>query len=99
MLVCVTLLVSTILYVRCVLDRQPLVLLVFTGLLLAIVLGSGGVFFSRARFLLPGFPLLLPLAVLLARASRRHAAAWVTGAVLVAAYFGGYMVLVWPSAP
>ncbi|NBE57085.1 glycosyltransferase family 39 protein, partial [Streptomyces boluensis] len=41
-MVCVTLIVSTLLYVRCALDRQPLVLLVFTGLLLAIVLGSGG---------------------------------------------------------
>jgi len=98
-LICVTLIASTLLYVRCALDRQPLVLLVFTGLLLAIVLGSGGVFFSRARFLLPGFPLLLPLAVALARTSLRRAAAWVAGVVLVAGYFGGYMLLVWPSAP
>ncbi|MDI3385549.1 hypothetical protein QIS99_04865 [Streptomyces sp. B-S-A8] len=98
-LVSLVLVASAMLFVRCVLDRQPLVLLVFTGLLLAIVLGSGGVYFSRARFLLPGFPLLLPLAVLLARASLRHAVVWVGGVVLVAAYCGGYMVLVWPSAP
>ncbi|MFM9372165.1 hypothetical protein [Streptomyces sp. Da 82-17] len=98
-LVCVTLIASTVLYVRCVLDRQPLVLLAFVGVLLAIVLGSGGVFFSRARFLLPGFPLLLPLAVALSRTSLRRAAAWVAGAVLMAGYFGGYMLLVWPSAP
>jgi hypothetical protein len=98
-LVSLILIGSALLFVRCALDRQPLVLLLFTGLLLAIVLGSGGVYFSRARFLLPGFPLLLPLAVLLARASLRHAVTWVTGVVLVAAYCGGYMVLVWPSAP
>ncbi|MDQ8704154.1 hypothetical protein RCO28_16910 [Streptomyces sp. LHD-70] len=98
-LVSLVLVASALLFVRCVLDHQPLVLLVFTGLLLAIVLSSGGVYFSRARFLLPSFPLLLPLAVLLARASLRHAVAWVVGVAVAAAYCGGYMVLVWPSAP
>ena len=39
-------------------------------MLLLVVLGSGGVYFPRARFLLPGFPLLLPLALALARARR-----------------------------
>jgi hypothetical protein len=98
-MVTVTLLAAAVLYGLCVGDRQPLPLLVFTGILLLIVLGSGGVYFPRARFLLPGFPLLLPLALHLARASRRLRTLFLTAAVLGSAYCGAYMVLVWPSAP
>ncbi|WP_338699872.1 hypothetical protein V2W30_24830 [Streptomyces sp. Q6] len=98
-IVTATLLASVVLWGLSVWDRQPLPLLVFTGVLLAIVLGSGGVYFSRARFLLPAFPLLLPVALVMARASRRFLVLGVTSAVLCAAYCGAYMVLVWPSAP
>ncbi|MFJ8009570.1 hypothetical protein [Streptomyces fagopyri] len=94
-----TLAACTALYVLCVWDRQPLPLLLFTGVLLLIVLGSGGVYFPRARFLLPGFPLLLPVALHLSRASRRFLTLALGTAVLGAAYCGAYMVLVWPSAP
>ncbi|MFF2368838.1 hypothetical protein ACFVU0_39845 [Streptomyces sp. NPDC058122] len=98
-MVTATLLAAVALYALSVGDRQPLPLLVFTGILLLIVLGSGGVYFPRARFLLPGFPLLLPLALYLARASRRLRTLFLTAAVLGSAYCGAYMVLVWPSAP
>ncbi|WRZ90989.1 hypothetical protein OHB54_19070 [Streptomyces sp. NBC_01007] len=98
-MVTVTLLAAVVLYGLSAGDRQPLPLLVFTGMLLLIVLGSGGVYFPRARFLLPGFPLLLPAALHLARASRRHRTLFLTAAVLGSAYCGAYMVLVWPSAP
>ncbi|MGW3151336.1 hypothetical protein ACWDG1_43335 [Streptomyces sp. NPDC001177] len=98
-MVTVTLLVSAVLFALSVWDRQPLPLLVFTGVLLTIALGSGGVYFPRARFLLPAFPLLLPLALHLSRASRRHRALVLTAAVAVSAYCGAYMLLVWPSAP
>jgi hypothetical protein len=98
-MVTVTLLAAVVLYGLSVWDRQPLPLLVFTGILLLIVLGSGGVYFPRARFLLPGFPLLLPAALHLARASRRFRSLFLTAAVLGSACCGAYMVLVWPSAP
>ncbi|MET9900264.1 hypothetical protein [Streptomyces sp. NPDC006446] len=98
-LVTVTLLAAVVLYALSAGDRQPLPLLVFTGILLLIVLGSGGVYFPRARFLLPGFPLLLPPALHLARASRRFRTLVLTAAVLGSAYCGAYMALVWPSAP
>lgn len=97
--VTLTLLAGAALFALSVWDRQPLPLLVFTGVLLAIVLGSAGVYFPRARFLLPAFPLLLPLALHLSRASRRYRALALTAAVLGSAYFGAYMALVWPSAP
>ncbi|MGW0813633.1 hypothetical protein ACWD00_10335 [Streptomyces viridiviolaceus] len=98
-LVTLTLIASVVLFALSVWDRQPLALLVFTGVLLVIVLGSGGVYFPRARFLLPAFPLLLPVAVHLSRASVRCRALALSAAVLGSAYCGGYMLLVWPSAP
>ncbi|MFD7976638.1 hypothetical protein [Streptomyces sp. NPDC059071] len=97
--VSVVLVVSAGLYLLCLTDRQPLPLLVFGGVLLLVVLGSGGVYFPRARFLVPGFPLLLPVATALARA-RFPAAALVTGgAALSSAWLGAYMMLVWQGPP
>ncbi|MER7375558.1 hypothetical protein ABT384_23260 [Streptomyces lanatus] len=90
---------SVVLFGVGVWDRQPAVLLVFAGVLLVIVLGSGGVYFPRARFLLPAFPLLLPLALRLSRASRRRRTAAVVVAVAGSAYWGAYMALVWAKAP
>ncbi|MGW3626072.1 hypothetical protein [Streptomyces sp. NPDC000880] len=49
-------------------------------MLLLVVLGSGGVYFPRARFLLPGFPLLMPVARALARARRTAVVRVVLGA-------------------
>ncbi|MCX3059382.1 hypothetical protein [Streptomyces beihaiensis] len=101
-LVCVsvTLIVAVVLFAICVWDRQPLPLLVFSGALLTIVLGSGGVYFPRARFLVPAFPLLLPIALAMARAaSRRALVLGVAGAVVTGAYGGAYMLLVYTGAP
>lgn len=99
LMVTATLIASVLLFALSVWDRQPLPLLLFTGLLLVIVLGSGGVYFPRARFLLPAFPLLLPAALHLSRASLRFRVLALAAAVLGSAYFGAYMALVWPSAP
>ncbi|MEI5103835.1 glycosyltransferase family 39 protein [Streptomyces sp. PmtG] len=79
--------------------EQPLPLLLFTGLMLAIVLGSSGVYFPRARFLLPAFPLLLPVALALSRARARVLVPVLTGAALTSAAFGGHMLLVWLGPP
>ncbi|MEV5599571.1 hypothetical protein [Streptomyces sp. NPDC052496] len=97
--VSLVLIVSVALFLLCVCDRQPLPLLVFSGVLLLIVLGSGGVYFPRARFLLPGFPLLLPLALAIAHAHRRVAALCLSAAALGSAYFGAYMTLVYGGPP
>ncbi|MFH8934603.1 hypothetical protein [Streptomyces griseosporeus] len=98
-LVTATLLGSAVLFALSLWDRQPLPLLVFSGVLLLIVLGSGGVYFPRARFLLPAFPLLLPVARHLLRASPRHRVLVLGAAVAAGVYFSAYMALVWPSAP
>jgi hypothetical protein len=98
-MVTATLLASVALFVLSVGDQQPLPLLVFTGLLLLIVLGSKGVYFPRARFVLPAFPLLLPVAAALAR-TRTHVAVTVTvAAAVTSAAFGGHMLLAWMGPP
>jgi hypothetical protein len=54
------------LYLLAVRDRQPPALLVFAGLLLVLAVTTSGYFGSKPRYLLPAFPLLLPVAVRLA---------------------------------
>ncbi|MBC9714430.1 hypothetical protein H9Y04_17870 [Streptomyces sp. TRM66268-LWL] len=73
-------------------QRQPLPLLVFSTVLVAIVLGGDGYFHSRPRFLLPAFGLLLPLAVLLSRLRTRTAAAVLAAAAVLSALCGVYLV-------
>ncbi|MFJ3900674.1 hypothetical protein [Streptomyces sp. NPDC090025] len=97
--VSVVLVVAAGLFLLCLADRQPLPLLVFGGVLLLVVLGSGGVYFPRARFLLPGFPLLLPVAAAVARARLPVAAVVLGAAALSSAWLGAYMLLVWRGPP
>ncbi|MBT2507304.1 hypothetical protein J7I98_15665 [Streptomyces sp. ISL-98] len=98
--VTVVLLASVVLFLLCAAERLPLPLLVFTGVLLLVVLGSGGVYFPRARFLVPGFPLLLPVALAVTRARRRLIGVLVVGgAVMSSVWFGAYMLLIWPGPP
>ncbi|MEU1073925.1 MULTISPECIES: glycosyltransferase family 39 protein [unclassified Streptomyces] len=97
--VSLVLILAGALFLLSVADRQPVALLTFSAVLLLVVLGSGGVYFPRARFLLPGFPLLLPLAVSLARARRHVTLLVLGGAALSSAWLGSYMLLVWPGPP
>ncbi|MGW1276401.1 hypothetical protein ACWD4V_05505 [Streptomyces tsukubensis] len=93
------LVLAVVMYVLSLTDRQPLVLLVFTGGMLVVVLGSAGVYFPRARFLLPAFPLLLPLAVSLARAARARLVVVLVSAGLLSTWLSAYMLLIWPGPP
>ena len=87
------------LFVLSVLDRQPWQLLLYSGLLLVTTLGAAGYYHSKARFLLPAFPLLIPVAVAFAKAGRARAIAILTLLALMSAYFGGYLLIVWRSSP
>ncbi|WP_231650415.1 hypothetical protein, partial [Streptomyces clavuligerus] len=99
LLVSAVLIVSSVLYVLSLADRQPLVLLVFSGVLLLVVLGSAGVYFPRARFLLPAFPLLLPVARALAAARPVTVAVVLVSATALSAWTGAHMLLVWNGPP
>lgn len=78
------------LYVVCVRQRQPLPLLVYAGVVTLLALCASSYFGSKPRLLLPAFPLLLPLAVALARL-RTSRSALVTGVVAVAsAVYGAF---------
>ncbi|MEU9333716.1 glycosyltransferase family 39 protein [Streptomyces sp. NPDC048290] len=72
------------LYTVCVRQRQPLPLLVYAGVVTALALCASSYFGSKPRLLMPAFPLLLPLAVALAR-TRVPRAGTALGAVAVAA--------------
>ncbi|WP_097215766.1 MULTISPECIES: glycosyltransferase family 39 protein [unclassified Streptomyces] len=78
------------LYATGVRQRQPLPLLVYTGVVTALALCASSYFGSKPRLLLPAFPLLLPLARALAGARIRRSAA-VLGVVAVAsAVYGAF---------
>ncbi|MEJ8643275.1 glycosyltransferase family 39 protein [Streptomyces sp. MS1.HAVA.3] len=86
--------VAGLLAVLLVLDRTPLPLLAYTAVLLVITFGGAGYFESKPRFLLPAFPLLLPLAAVMARARPRTAVV-VTAVVAGLGYgYGLYLLLV-----
>jgi hypothetical protein len=48
-------------------QRQPLTLLVYSAGVVVVALATSGYFGSKPRYLLPAFPLLLPLAHMLSR--------------------------------
>nr|WP_188133033.1 hypothetical protein [Streptomyces boluensis] len=76
-------------------DRAPLPLLVYSGVLLLVAVGGSGFFESKPRFLLPAFPLLLPLAAALARTAKArpvHATLVVTALAGLSLGYGAYLV-------
>lgn len=87
------------LFVLCAAQRQPAPLLLFSGALLAVVALGKGVYIARARFLLPAFPLLLPLARVLARAHPRTIAYVLSTAALASAVYGAHLCLIWNGPP
>ncbi|MEU2775605.1 hypothetical protein ABZ646_22365 [Streptomyces sp. NPDC007162] len=87
---------AVLLYALLALDRPPLPLLAYTAVLLLITLGGSGFFESKPRFLLPAFPLLLPLARALVRTARArpwHATVVVTTLAGLSFGYGAYLVV------
>ncbi|MFF3461801.1 hypothetical protein ACWCQN_28225 [Streptomyces sp. NPDC001984] len=87
---------AVLLYALLLADRPPLPLLVYSGVLLLIALGGSGFFESKPRFLLPAFPLLLPLARALVRTARArpwHATVVVSALAGLSFVYGAYLVV------
>lgn len=78
------------LYVRCVRQGQPLPLLVYGGVVVALALTGSGYFGSRPRLLLPAFTLLLPVAVALTRWRPARAASLLVAVALASAAYGAF---------
>nr|WP_107056004.1 hypothetical protein [Streptomyces griseus] len=87
---------AVVLYALLLADRAPLPLVVYSGVLLLITLGGSGFFESKPRFLLPAFPLLLPLARALVRTARArpwHATVVVAALAGLSFAYGAYLVV------
>ncbi|MEU9284725.1 glycosyltransferase family 39 protein [Streptomyces sp. NPDC048275] len=78
------------LYVTCVRQAQPLPLVVYAGIVTALALCASGYFGSKPRLLLPAFPLLLPLALALARLRMSRSALILGGVAAASAVYGAF---------
>ncbi|MEV5956420.1 mannosyltransferase family protein [Streptomyces sp. NPDC051987] len=78
------------LYVAGVRQRQPLPLLVYTGVVLALALCASSYFGSKPRLLMPAFPVLLPLARALARLRTGRSALVTAGVAVASAVYGAF---------
>ncbi|AGI91390.1 Integral membrane protein [Streptomyces albidoflavus] len=75
---------------RCVRQGQPAVLLVYAGIVVVLAVCASGYFGSKPRLLLPAFPLLLPLAVGLARWGAVRRGLLLAGVGLLSAGYAGF---------
>ncbi|MFG2194944.1 hypothetical protein [Streptomyces sp. NPDC048639] len=91
--------VALVLFVLLVLDRPPVALVVYSGVLLVIALGGARYFGCKPRFLLPAFPLLLPVAVGMARARTRTVVVTVGALAGLSWCYGTYLLAIATSAP
>ncbi|MET8248823.1 hypothetical protein ABZV31_33230 [Streptomyces sp. NPDC005202] len=78
------------LYVVGVRQGQPFPLLVYSGVVTLLALCASGYFGSKPRLLLPAFPLLLPLALALARLRSSRSALVVGGVAVASAVYGAF---------
>lgn len=89
--------VGVLLFALLCLERAPLVLVVFAGVLVLLVVGGSGSFSSKPRFLLPAFPLLIPMARALTRTWRvrpAHAVVVYGGLAVFSLLFGAFVTVV-----
>lgn len=83
---------ALLLFALLVADRAPLPLVVYTGVLVLITIGGSGFFESKPRFLLPAFPLLIPLALAMTRARPNSAHLVVCALAGLSLAYGTYLV-------
>jgi hypothetical protein len=78
--------------------RLPAPLLIYTLTLLVLSLGTANYVNSKARFMVPAFPLLVPVARALGRLPARYVAFGLGVLALGSAWFGGFLLVVWKQA-
>lgn len=94
-----TLTMAVVLLVVCHLQRLPAPLLIHATLIVLITVGCAGYFHSKARFLIPAFVLLIPLAKPLARARPAVVCTLLTGVALISNAYGIYLLTVSDHSP
>ncbi len=72
--------------------RLPVHLLVYTVVTIVLVLGSQQIFGNTSRYLLPAFPLFIPVAVALRRLSRTSLAVVLGTAAVASGWYAGYVL-------
>ncbi|MGW1775635.1 hypothetical protein [Streptomyces sp. NPDC002104] len=72
--------------------RVPVFLLVYTVVTIVLVLGSQQMFGNTSRYLLPAFPLFIPIAVALSRVSRTSALTVLGTAAVTSGWYAGYVI-------
>ncbi|MFI6153689.1 hypothetical protein ACIBCA_13435 [Kitasatospora sp. NPDC051170] len=72
--------------------RPPLVLTAYTLATIVSVLGSLGIFGNVSRYLLPAFPLFVPLAIGMRKLSWPVLATVLGSAAIASGWYGGYMI-------
>lgn len=94
------LIAAVVLLTIAVAQRQPPAFVVFSLVILVIAVGDDSHFSCRGRFLLPAFPLLLPIASGLSRVRDRATLVAVLGSfTLCSALYGAYLMLYSPNPP
>jgi hypothetical protein len=93
--------VAAVLLVLLIAERQtPLPLVVFSALILLFALVQGALYYyAKARFLIPAFPLLLPLALGLHRTTPLVRRLVLGVLILLSAWYGTYLTIVWVWSP
>ncbi len=89
------LILAVVLLMEAVARRVWWPLLVYAVVLLLLTLGSAGFINSKPRFLVPIFPLLVPLAMALAGAARRVQVMVGLLVTVASAWFGAFLLVVW----
>ncbi|MFE9373832.1 hypothetical protein ACFYM2_29225 [Streptomyces sp. NPDC006711] len=97
--VAATVITAVVLLASLALRRPPLGVWIYAAALVLITVGGAGFFHAKARFLLPAFPLLFPLATALARARTTTVYAVLTGTAIASALYSGYLTMVWTHSP
>ncbi|WP_433571970.1 glycosyltransferase family 39 protein [Streptomyces sp. CA-251247] len=89
---------AMLLFALLLLDRPPAAIVVYTAVLLLITLGGSGFFESKPRFLLPAFPLLLPLARALTKTRPGTAVVMTVALAGLSFAYGTYLLTLSPIA-
>jgi hypothetical protein len=79
--------------------RAPLPLIVYSATVFALAVGTAGYHWSKPRFLLPAFPLLLVPSSWLARLPSSILVPLFVVVASISAWYGSYILLEWPASP